>query len=119
MLQTVLALASVLLVCSNGSSGPAFVELPSGEIASTVSLVLDNESDGPRHFTPYVREPNAKLTTPVRWKVKPRASKRVSLMIEVPRESFVDGKRRVPLYIDDSDGFHRVVNVTLVGPHAP
>ena len=98
-------------------SGPSFVELPDGKIASAVRVKLENESDIVRHYTINVREPDATLRQPrVVWDVKPRKSLELPLFVDVPRASFVHGQRRINLYIDDSAGFHRVVRVTLLGP---
>lgn len=124
----VLAIAASLLVYAVAThsttevwvmrtAGPAFVELPDGQISSAVRVKLENESDVVRHYTITVREPDAKLRSPQpRWDLKPRKSMELPLFVDVPRASFVNGRRKLNLYIDDSEGFHRVVAVTLLGP---
>ena len=123
-----LAIAASLLVWSISTrgvtevtvgriSGPSFVELPDGTISSAVRLKLENESDETRHYTISIREPDAKLRSPQpRWDVKAHKSIEIPLYVDVPRASFVGGRRRAYLYIDDSGGFHRVVKTTLLGP---
>lgn len=98
-------------------SGPPFVELDATTVSSAVRLKLENESDEVRHYTVTIREPDLKLRSPqIRWDVKPRKSLDIPLFVDVPRATFVHGKRKTAIYIDDSDGFHRVVSVTLLGP---
>jgi hypothetical protein len=50
------------------------------------------------------------------WPIKPHKSLEIPIFIDVPRDSFVAGKRRVWLRIHDSSGFERVVTLTLLGP---
>ena len=123
-----LAISTILLVWAIGTrgttevsitriSGPSFVELPDGKVASAVRVKLENESDVTRHYTITVREPDLALRSPQpRWEVRPRKSVEIPLFVDVPRASFVNGQRKTYLYIDDSAGFHRVVTVTLLGP---
>jgi cytochrome c oxidase accessory protein FixG len=100
-------------------AGPSFVELPDGKIASAVRVKLENESDTLRHYSLSIREPGATLRSPQpRWDVKAGKSIEIPLYIDVPRASFVKGRRKAYLYIDDSAGFHRVVTVTLLGPES-
>jgi cytochrome c oxidase accessory protein FixG len=97
--------------------GPSFVELPDGKISSAVRVKLDNTSDAKRRYTITIREPDAKLRSPqLQWEVKPNKSIEVQIYLDVPRASFVHGRRTAYLYIDESGGFHRVVKVTLLGP---
>ena len=98
-------------------SGPQFVEIDASTVASAVRLKLENESDETRHYTITIREPDLKLRTPqLRWDVKARKSLDIPLFVDAPRGTFVHGKRKTAIYIDDSGGFHRVVSVTLMGP---
>ena len=100
-------------------SGPSFVELPDNMIASAVRVKLENESDSARHYSISIREPDAKLRSPQpRWDVAGGKSIEIPLYVDVPRGSFVKGRRKTYLYIDDSAGFHRVVGVTLLGPES-
>ena len=122
-----LAISSMLLVWAIGSrgdtdvsitriSGASFVELPDGNISSAVRIKLENESESTRRYTITIREADAKLRTPQpQWDVKGGKSIDIPLYVDVPRASFVGGRRRMRLYID-SDGFHREVSVTLLGP---
>ena len=50
------------------------------------------------------------------WTLKAHKSLEIPLFIDVPRESFDGGMRRVWLRIHDSGGFERVVTLTLLGP---
>ena len=110
-------LLCAIVVVGACAKTPRFVELPDGRVESAVHVKLENESDVPRHYSISIREPDVKLrTAKPRWEVAGGKSIDVSLSVDVPRESFVDGRRRAYLYVDDSAGFHRVVTVTLVGP---
>jgi cytochrome c oxidase accessory protein FixG len=97
--------------------GASFVELPEGKISSQARIKLENTSDQERryHFL-LVESPGASLRSEPMWTVKAHKSLEVSLFIDVPRESFVAGKRRVYLRIHDSSGYERVVTLTLLGP---
>jgi len=99
-------------------TGPAFVELPDGNISSAVRIKLENESDETRHYTIAIAEvTDAKLRiSQTRWEVRPRKSVEIPFYIDVPRASFARGQRRVSLRIDDDAGFHRVLTVNLLGP---
>lgn len=97
-------------------SGPSFVELENGVVASAVRVKLENESDVERHYTITLRDADVKLRTQPRWDVKPGKSVDIPMFVDVPRASFVHGQRKLNLYIDDSGGFHRVIAVTLFGP---
>ena len=99
------------------TSGPSFIELPDGQIASAVRLKLENESDQTRHYTIMVGDADARLRTPqTRWEVKGRRAVEVPLYVDVPRASFARGRRTVTLKIADDAGFHRALAVTLLGP---
>lgn len=98
-------------------SGPSFVELPDGKISSQARIKLENKSDSERRYHLYLTEsPGASLRSQPIWTVAPRKSQVVPLFIDVPRESFVDGKRRVYLRIHETGGFERIVTLTLLGP---
>ncbi|MEJ7600265.1 MAG: cytochrome c oxidase accessory protein CcoG [Kofleriaceae bacterium] len=98
-------------------SGPSFIELPAGQIASAVRLKLENESDVTRHYTILVDDADAKLRAPqARWEVKARRAVDVPLFVDVPRTSFQRGRRTVTLKVADDAGFHRALSVTLLGP---
>jgi cytochrome c oxidase accessory protein FixG len=122
-----LAVCTSLLVWSVGArattevsigrvAGPSFVELPGDKIASAVRLKLENETSEERHYTISVRTPDAVLRSQPRWDVKSRRALDIPLYIDVPRASFVHGRRSIELQIADDAGFHRVVAVTLLGP---
>jgi cytochrome c oxidase accessory protein FixG len=97
--------------------GPAFVELPDGTISSQARLKLDNRSDVERRYYLMLAEsPGASLRGSAMWTIKPHRSQQIPLFIDVPRDSFVLGKRSVYLRIHDSSGFERVLKITLLGP---
>ena len=99
------------------TQGPAFVELPDGKISSAARIKLENKSDEERRYHLLLTDsPGASLRSQFLWKVPPRKSLELPLFIDVPRESFVAGKRRVYLRIHDSGGAERVVTLTLLGP---
>jgi cytochrome c oxidase accessory protein FixG len=124
-----LALAASLLVWSVGTKsvadvfvermdGPSFVDLPDGRIAARVQLKIENASDEPRGYTiSLVDAPDATLrSAQPSWRVKPRHSIDVPLFVDAAPATFVGGKRRVQLRVNDSMGFERIVAVTLLGP---
>ncbi len=124
-----LAVAASLLVWSVGAKsvadvfvermdGPSFVELPDGRIAARVQLKIENASDEPRGYTiTLVNAPDAELrSVQPSWRVKPRHSVDVPLFVDTRPETFVGGKRRVYLRVNDSAGFEKIVSVTLLGP---
>jgi cytochrome c oxidase accessory protein FixG len=97
--------------------GPSFVALPDGTISSQARIKLENRSDLERRYhLLLVESPGAALRSNQMWSVKPHKSLEIPIFIDVPRDSFVDGKRRVYLRIHDSAGFERVVTLTLLGP---
>jgi cytochrome c oxidase accessory protein FixG len=98
-------------------NGPSFVVLPDGTISAQARIKLENAGDTERRYYLLLAEsPGATLRANAMWTVKPHKSLEIPLFIDVPRESFVDGKRRVFLRIHDSTGFERVVTLTLLGP---
>jgi cytochrome c oxidase accessory protein FixG len=98
-------------------TGPSFVELPDGKISSQARIKLENSGDIERRFhLLLVESPGASLRSNHLWTLKPHKSIEIPLFIDVPRESFMDGKRNVYLRIHDSAGFERVVRLTLLGP---
>ncbi|HEX5063914.1 MAG TPA: cytochrome c oxidase accessory protein CcoG [Kofleriaceae bacterium] len=97
--------------------GPSFVELPDGKISAQARIKLENQGDSERRYhLLLVESPGASLRSQPMWTIKPHKSLEIPIFIDVPRESFVDGKRRVFLRIHDSGGFERVVTLTLLGP---
>jgi cytochrome c oxidase accessory protein FixG len=123
-----LALASALLVLAVAThestevwiariQGPAFIELPDGKISSQARIKLENQSDNERRYHLLLTDsPGTSLRSNHIWTVKAKKSQEIPIFIDVPRESFVAGKRRVYLRIHDSGGFERVVTLTLLGP---
>ena len=97
-------------------AGPSFVELPGGKVAAAVRLRLENESAETRHYTITVNAADATLRSPPRWEAKPRRAIDIPLYIDVPRGSFVHGRRSLEILIADGAGFHRAMTVTLLGP---
>jgi cytochrome c oxidase accessory protein FixG len=97
--------------------GPSFVELPDGKISAQARIKLENTGDKERRYhLLLVESPGASLRSNHLWTIKAHKSLEVPLFIDVPRESFVAGKRKVYLRIHDSGGFERVVTLTLLGP---
>jgi len=97
--------------------GPSFVDLPNGKISAQARIKLENESDSPRRYRVALLDTrDATLRSAETWQVKARGTIVVPLMVDVSRESFVDGKRQVHVRVDDSTGFERVLTVTLLGP---
>jgi cytochrome c oxidase accessory protein FixG len=97
--------------------GPSFVELPDGRISSQARIKLENTGDKERRYhLLLVESPGAALRSNHIWTIKPHKSLAIPLFIDVPRDSFTNGKRKVYLRIHDSGGFERVVTLTLLGP---
>jgi cytochrome c oxidase accessory protein FixG len=97
--------------------GPAFVELPDGKISSQARIKLENASDVERRYHLLLAEsPGASLRGNFQWTIKAHKSQEIPIFIDVPRDSFVNGKRKVYLRIHDSGGAERVVTLTLLGP---
>lgn len=97
-------------------SGPLFYELPDGGISSQARVRIENASDQPHHYTIYLTDAQLKLRSQARWEVAAREHVTVPVLIDVPRDGFEAGKRRVTLQIADDQGFHSVVDLTLIGP---
>lgn len=99
------------------TTGPSFVELPDGQISAQARIKLENTSDVERRYHLFlVESPGASLRSQAVWSVKARKSQQIPVFVDVPRDSFVAGKRTVYLRIHDSTGFERVVTLTLLGP---
>ncbi len=99
-------------------TGPSFVDLPDGRVAARVQLKIENASDEARGYTiSLVDAPDAELrSAQASWRVKPRHSIDVPLFVDVQPGTFTGGKRQVYLRINDSEGFEKIVAVTLLGP---
>lgn len=98
-------------------SGPSFVELPDGKISSQARLKLENKSDRERRYHLYLTgTADGSLRSQSVWTVAPRKSIEIPVFVDVPRDSFVAGKRTAYVRIHDSGGFERVVTLTLLGP---
>ena len=99
------------------TTGPSFVVLPDGGISAQARVKIENQSDTERRYHLYLTQsPGATLRSQPTWTVAPRKSLVLPLFIDVPRDSFVDGKRKVYLRIHDSGGAERVLTLTLLGP---
>jgi len=90
-------------------------------ISSQARIKLENESDEPRSYALNLSQaPDAALRAPqLTWQVKPRSSMEIPLFVDVPRASFVRGKRKVHLRIHEDRGFARILELTLLGPEGP
>jgi cytochrome c oxidase accessory protein FixG len=98
-------------------NGKPFVELPSGDISAQARLKLENTSDEPHRYHLSLSQTNhAILRSQTDFELKPHKSLQIPVFIDVPRSSFTNGKRTAHIRIDDSEGFQRVVTVTLLGP---
>ena len=124
-----LALVVSLLVYSVGTksmtevfvertTGPSFVVLGDGRIASQVLLKIENESDQERSYTISLAGTIGATLRSAQpsWRVKPRKASSVPLFIDSRPEDFVGGKRTVHIRIDDSAGFQRIITLTVLGP---
>jgi len=99
------------------TQGPAFVELPDGMVSSAARIKLENQTDSERRYhLRIVDSTDASLRSQPTWSIGSRKSLVLPLFIDVPRASFVGGKRTVYLRVHDSAGFERVVTLTLLGP---
>jgi cytochrome c oxidase accessory protein FixG len=99
------------------TQGPAFVELADGKVSSAARIKLENHEDVERRYhLRIVDSTDATLRSPPTWTVGAKKSLEVPLFVDVPRGSFIDGKRRVYLGVHDSSGSERVVTLTLLGP---
>ena len=98
-------------------NGPAFVELPDGKISAQARIKLENKDEVERRYYLLLTDsPGASLRSSPQWTIKPHKSLEIPLFIDVPRASFVGGKRSVYLRIHDSGGFERILHLTLLGP---
>ncbi len=97
-------------------TGPSFVELPDGTIASQARLKIENASDARRHYTISVVDAELRLRSQASWDLEPNKAITAPVFIDVPRAAFHGGKREVTLRIVDDAGFHRMVTLTLFGP---
>ena len=124
-----LVVTAALLVWSGGGGastnvwveriqGPAFVELPDGKISSQARIKLENGSDELRSYVIELSNAqDAALRAPqLTWQVKAHGATEIPLFVDVPRASFVRGKRVVHLRVHDDRGFARIVQLTLLGP---
>ncbi len=99
------------------STGASFVELPDGMISAQARIKLENHSDAERRYHLFLKDsPRATLRSNPTWTVAPGKSLALPLFVDVPRDSFVDGKRKVYLRVHDSGGSERVLTLTLLGP---
>jgi hypothetical protein len=106
------------LPLERGEDVPGFIELPDGTIRSQGRVVLDNASDEPQRYTiALVSSPEAVLRSDRVSTVEPRRAMALPLFVDMPRERFREGSRRVYVQVTSSDGYHRIVTVTLAGPH--
>jgi len=98
-------------------TGPSFVELPDGKISAQARIKLENQTDSERRYNLYLTEsPGASLRSQPIWTIAARKSLELPLFIDVPRDSFVGGKRKVYLRIHETGGVERVITLTLLGP---
>jgi hypothetical protein len=97
--------------------GPSFVLLPDGNVSSQARIKLENTTDMERRYhLRLVDSPGTSLRSSAMWTVKAHKSLEIPIFIDVPRDSFVAGKRNIYLRIHDSEGFERVVTLILLGP---
>lgn len=98
-------------------AGPSFVELPDGSISAQARIKLENGTDARKtYFVVLVDAPDASLRAQPSYELAPHKSLEIPLFVDVARTTFVAGKRRVYLKVHDTEGFSRVVTVTLLGP---
>jgi cytochrome c oxidase accessory protein FixG len=100
------------------NTGPSFMTLPDGRIASQVRIKIENETDAPRHYSiTLAGAADATLKSPLAvWEVRPHHAQEIPLFVEVRAATFHHGERRVHLRIFDDEGFERIVTTTLLGP---
>ncbi|HEY5934074.1 MAG TPA: cytochrome c oxidase accessory protein CcoG [Kofleriaceae bacterium] len=107
---------SVTTVSIGRVAGPSFVELPDGKISAAAQLKLENGSDDRRWYQIAVLGPDAALRSQPRWEIAAHRAVEIPVYIDVPRTSFVHGRRSLELSIEDGAGFRRTITVTLLGP---
>ncbi len=96
--------------------GPSFVELPEGRVAAQIRLRLENETPETQHYTfALIDAPDATLRG-AEFALPSRHALANTSYADVPRASFVHGRRVVHLRIASDRGFDKVVAVTLLGP---
>jgi cytochrome c oxidase accessory protein FixG len=100
------------------NAGPSFVTMPDGRVAAQVRLKIENETAEPRRYViSLVGASDAVLRSPLAvWEIKAHRAQEIPLFVEARAESFIRGKRRVQLRIDDNQGFEHNVTVALLGP---
>ena len=126
-----LAIAVVGLVWTNGTrsetelsierlSGPAFVDLPDGNVSARVQLKIENRADVQRMYrVELVGMPAGHLRSPLpEWEGAPHHAFDVPLFVDLPRTAFVHGELAAKLRVTNDAGFTRTVDVTLFGPDA-
>jgi cytochrome c oxidase accessory protein FixG len=126
-----LAIAVVGLVWTNGTrseteisierlSGPAFVDLPDGNVSARVQLKIENRADVQRMYrVELVGMPAGHLRSPLpEWEGAPHHAFDVPLFVDLPRTVFVHGELAAKLRVTNDAGFTRTVDVTLFGPDA-
>jgi polyferredoxin len=103
------------------NTGPSFVTLPDGRIASQVRIKIENETAEPRHYVvSIVGAADAVLDAPIpTWEIKPHRARELPLFVEAAAATYTRGERTVHLRVDDDQGFERIVTVTLLGPAGP
>lgn len=105
------------LIVASRTAGPSFVELSDGSISAKARIKLDNATDTTKkYFVGLVETPDAVLRAQPSYELAPHEQREVPVFIDVPREAFVAGRRHAYLRIHDTEGFSRIVTVTLLGP---
>lgn len=98
-------------------NGPSFVTLPDGTISAQARIKLENGTDTPTtYFFTLPDAPDASLRAQSSYVIGPHHSLEIVLFVDVAPSSFVGGTRRLYVKIHDTQGFTRVVRVTLLGP---
>ncbi|HEY4175494.1 MAG TPA: cytochrome c oxidase accessory protein CcoG [Kofleriaceae bacterium] len=98
-------------------SGPTFVKLPSGAIASQLRLKLENEGTDAHHYTVAIDNlRDVSLRGVTTFDVKSLGSFEATLFVESSRSAFVHGKRSAVVRVTDERGHAETVTATLFGP---
>jgi cytochrome c oxidase accessory protein FixG len=98
-------------------TGPAFVEIGDGKVSSQARIKLENQRGTEARYHLYlVDSPGASLRSHPVWPVAARKSVEIPVFVDVPRDSFVNGRRVVYMRIHETGGFERVIKLTLLGP---
>jgi cytochrome c oxidase accessory protein FixG len=124
-----LAIAVVGLVWTSGTrsdtevsveriTGPAFVELPDGQVSSRLQLKLENRAEEHRTYRfELVATPGGTLRSPLpEWEAASHHAFDVPLFVDLPRSAFIGGEARAHIRITSNAGFVRVLDATLFGP---